>query len=95
MKLIAVDPWDCGCTECMTGEYVSLRGATDENMGDLIAGRLKSHLDAGTKLELVMTYETDDNALAPSMDMVTVRYVHHDGETKEWNVDPYRAGLAK
>lgn len=95
MKLIAVDPWDCGCTECGTGEYVALRFATDDQIADLFAGRLRNNLHTGTRLELVMTYETDGNALAPSTDGVTARYVHWDGETKEWEIDPYRAGLAK
>lgn len=95
MKLIAVDPWDCGCTECTIGEYVSLRNATDENVADLFAGRLANHLNTGTTLELIMTYETDGNTLSPSTDGVRARYVHWDGETKEWNIDPYRAGFAK
>lgn len=44
---------------------------------------------------VVRTYETNGGPLAPSTDGVTVRYEHWDGETKEWDVDPYRAGLAK
>jgi hypothetical protein len=95
VKLIAVDPWNCGCTECMIGEYVALHSATDENMADLFAGRLANHLNTGTTLEVVMTYETVNGTMGPRVDSVTVRYEHWNGETKEWRVDPYRAGFAK
>lgn len=95
MKLIAIDPWDCGCKECIVGEYVALRFATDENVADLFAGRLRSNLHTGTKLEVAMTYETDERIVRPVMDMVTVRYEHEDGSLKEWEIDPYRAGFVK
>lgn len=92
LKLIAIDPWDCGCTECITGEYVALRFATDDNMADLIAGRLRSNLNSGTELEISTTYTTDNGKLTPGE--ITVRYVHWDGSEKSWTPDPYRAGLA-
>lgn len=95
MKPSAIDPWDCGCTECITGEYVSLRNATDENVADLIAGRIANHLNTGTTLKVVMTYETVNGTMGPRVDNVTVRYEHWNGDAKEWTVDPYRAGFAK
>jgi hypothetical protein len=94
VRLIAVDPWDCGCTECITGEYVPLRYATDENIADLLAGRLRSHLNDGTRLEITTAREMFNGTLIPMHHGVTVRYEHHDGESREWTVDPYRAGLA-
>lgn len=91
MKLIAVDPWDCGCTECITGEYVALRYATDENIADLLAGRLRNNLNSGTELAVMTTYETENNGLR--IKSVQVAYVHWDGEVKHWDPDPYRMGL--
>lgn len=92
MKLIAVDPWDCGCTECITGEYVPLRYATDEQIADLITGRLRNNLNSGTQLEVHTTYATENGKLV--LHDVTVTYEHHDGQTREWSPDPYRMGLA-
>ena len=92
MKLIAVDPWDCRCMECITGEYVALREATDENIADLLAGRLRNNLNSGTKLHVMITHETQDGKMRPVE--VAVAYVHHDGQTREWSPDIYRSGLA-
>lgn len=92
MTLIAIDPWDCGCTECITGEYVPLRYATDDNMADLIAGRLRNNLNTGTDLEISATYTVLGGKL--KLNHVTVAYEHHNGQTQEWSPDPYRAGLA-
>jgi mitochondrial fission protein ELM1 len=96
VRLIAVDPWDCGCTECITGEYVALRFATDENIADLLAGRLANHLNDGTELVVTTTYRTDSTGRRTMMrvERITVTYTHHDGETKTWEPDPYRASLA-
>jgi hypothetical protein len=97
VKLIAVDPWDCGCNECGWGEYVALRFATDENIADLLAGRLRNNLNNGTELDVTTTYRIDSTGRHTVMrvESVTVTYTHHDGETKTWEPDPYRAGLVK
>lgn len=92
MKLIAVDPWDCGCTECMIGEYVPLRQATDEQIADLFAGRLHNNLNSGTEIQFEILYRTENGTMAPVE--VTARYEHHDGQTREWSPDLYRMGLA-
>lgn len=92
VRLIAVDPWDCGCTECITDEYVALRFATDENIADLLAGRLRNNLNSGTELEVGVTHAVQSGKLIPIH--VTVKCEHHDGQTREWTPDLYRAGLA-
>lgn len=38
--LAATDPYDCGCTECQTGEYVPLRNATPEQVLSCARGEL-------------------------------------------------------
>lgn len=40
MNPIAIDPPNCGCTECITGEYVPLVDATPRQITDMLAGRL-------------------------------------------------------
>ncbi len=40
MKLLAVDPVGCGCTECLVGEYVPLPDATKENILAVARGEL-------------------------------------------------------
>ena len=37
---VQVDPFGCGCTECLTGLYVPLDRATDEHIVLLINGTL-------------------------------------------------------
>lgn len=100
IRLIAVDPWDCGCTECITGEYVALRYATDENIADLLAGRLRNNLNNGTELDVTTTYRVDSTGRRTELrvERITVTYTHTTDEggrqTKTWEPDPYRAGLA-
>jgi hypothetical protein len=97
VRLVAVDPWDCGCNECCTGEYVALRFATDENVADMLAGRLANHLNNGTELDVTTTYRVDSTGRRTELaaERVTVIYTHYDGQSKTWEPDPYRAGLIK
>jgi hypothetical protein len=95
MRLRAIDPYACGCTECTVGEYKPLAFATDEDIADLLAGRLISHLNTGDELVVSFSYLASYSALEVSSGSVTVTYTHWDGATKEWDVDPYRAGLKK
>lgn len=97
-RLIAIDPWDCGCTECIIGEYKPLAHADDDDIADLLAGRLADHTYEGC-LEVSVSYRTErvNNRLKLVVDDVTVTlskdygYITYD---KEWHPDPYRAGLA-
>lgn len=41
--LLAIDPHDCGCTECLTGEYVPASRATDEQIQQLMLGEIRDH----------------------------------------------------
>lgn len=96
VKLLAIDPYDCGCTECIIGEYVPLKYATDDNIADLLSGRLDDHTYEGS-LGVGVKYRTerDGGTLRLVVDEVLVVYRHHDGEVKTWEPDPYRAGLVK
>lgn len=40
---IALDPPGCGCTECLTGEYVPLDRATDEQFRLMITGKITNN----------------------------------------------------
>jgi hypothetical protein len=42
-KLVAIDPYGCGCTECLVGEYKPLDYATDEELIAMILGELANH----------------------------------------------------
>ncbi|MGW0333540.1 hypothetical protein ACWD0J_16985 [Streptomyces sp. NPDC003011] len=55
--VIAVDPPGCGCTECMTGEYVPLHRATPDQVASLLNGKLHNNLHSGTKLLVNVVYE--------------------------------------
>lgn len=97
-KLIAIDPWDCGCTECIIGEYKPLARADDDDIADLLAGRLRDNTYEGS-LEVAVSYLTErgsNSRMKLVVDSVTVTlnpdygYVTYD---MTWNPDPYRAGL--
>jgi len=94
VKVIAIDPWDCGCNECMAGEYVPLHLATDEQIGDLLAGRLRNYMGRDISFEVVMVYVPGTSRFVSGLGEVKVRYENWDGHVKTWSVDPYRAGLA-
>lgn len=44
---VAIDPPGCGCTECLTGEYIPLDQATEEQVRKLVKGKLVNHTDTG------------------------------------------------
>lgn len=99
MKLIAIDPWDCGCTECMTGEYKPLAHATDDDIAELLAGRLRDNTHEGSLIVAVL-YRMDRDAesrVKLVVDSVEVTLNPDWGfitYEKVWNPDPFRAGLA-
>lgn len=43
IKLLAIDPHDCGCTECLTGEYVPASQATDDQIQQLMLGEIRDN----------------------------------------------------
>jgi hypothetical protein len=54
-KLRFIDPADCGCSDCLTGEAVPLDCATGYHIRDLLAGKLTSRLDEGTEIEITVS----------------------------------------
>src|SRR5688572_18750208 len=97
---LAIDPWDCGCTECIIGEYKPLAHATDDDIADLLSGRLRDNTYEGC-LEVTVSHriERDRNSrISLVVDRVTVTLSPDFGYVTyevTWNPDPYRAGLAK
>lgn len=61
MKPIAIDPPFCGCTECMTGEYVPLNEATAEQMADMLAGKIRNNTGMQLQVSFVFTVEDDQD----------------------------------
>lgn len=99
MKPIAVDPWGCGCTECVTGEYKPLSDATDDDIADLLAGRLRDNTHTGC-LVVSVSYRVgrdERSRITMEIDTVTVSVdpmFNYGPHTRTWEPDPYRAGLA-
>jgi hypothetical protein len=52
MTLRFIDPADCGCTDCLTGEAVPLGRATAQHVKQLLEGRLRWR--AGSDAELTI-----------------------------------------
>ncbi|MCZ1012049.1 hypothetical protein [Streptomyces lydicus] len=61
----AVDPYGCGCTECLTGEYIPLERATEVHIADMLAGRLRNH--TGTTFHLTADYTIEPNTTLPEL----------------------------
>jgi hypothetical protein len=40
---VAIDPPGCGCTKCVTGEYVPLEEASDELLHLMLLGKIKNN----------------------------------------------------
>ena len=40
---LAIDPAGCGCTECLTGEYVPLDEATDDQLRMMLMGEIRNN----------------------------------------------------
>lgn len=40
----AIDPYGCGCMECITGEYVPLENASDEQLVDMLTGAIANNI---------------------------------------------------
>lgn len=70
-KLEAIDPYDCGCTECIVGEYVPLRNATREQKWRLVKGELRNN-----------TYDDVEITMRFIRDSVSA-YIYFAGESWE------------
>ncbi len=57
---IAIDPPGCGCTECLTGEYVPLERATRQQILDLFAGHLRDNTGSGVEFTVVVSVNEGD-----------------------------------
>lgn len=58
-KVLAIDPYHCGCTECIIGEYVPLEQATDDQLIAMILGELANH----TGYEVTDFFVNDDGSV--------------------------------
>ncbi len=56
----AIDPPGCGCTECLTGEYVPLDQAQGQQILNLFAGRLRDNTDADTDFQVIVSVNRGD-----------------------------------
>lgn len=43
MKIRAIDPYMCGCTECITGEYVPLENAARKHLKRVKSGKARNN----------------------------------------------------
>ncbi|HSS38661.1 MAG TPA: hypothetical protein VLT58_07820, partial [Polyangia bacterium] len=51
---IAIDPYGCNCTECITGEYVPLERADDAQLAAMLRGEIGDNTNTG-ELQVVVT----------------------------------------
>ncbi|WP_433379237.1 hypothetical protein [Streptosporangium sp. CA-115845] len=83
-RVIAIDPFDCGCTECITGEYVPLRYATDSQIAALIRRDLRNH--TGKEFDVTVRYIVTDTQ--PLRGSTPEEIVVTCGD-RTWTFEPY------
>jgi hypothetical protein len=67
-----IDPYGCGCTECLTGEYVPLNRATAEQVFALLAGDISDATGETFTRTIVTTFYPS----GASTESATVAGVH-------------------
>lgn len=91
MELIAIDPPGCGCTECITGEYVPLNEATEEQITQMLVGKVRNNTAQQLRLNLVYIVEDEqDVSRARNVGFeVIAEHGSWDGSPRTWNItDP-------
>lgn len=95
MKPLAIDPPNCACTECITGEYVPLIDATPRQITDMLAGRLGNN--TGLEFGITFTgkfdsYPTRPFSLADAETVTVTAEVweswRQSSRTYSWEIDP-------
>lgn len=95
MKAVAIDPPNCGCTECITGEYVPLADATPRQITDMLAGRLGNN--TGLEFSITFTGKFDSIPKRPfsladaeTVTVTTEAWVpwSESLRTYSWEIDP-------
>lgn len=66
---IAIDPPECACTECITGEYVPLDRATPEQIADMLAGRIADNTNSGTEFTVTIRVTATDGYDSQAWDL--------------------------
>ncbi|MEV4116317.1 hypothetical protein [Nonomuraea sp. NPDC049695] len=84
----AIDPPDCGCTECIIGEYKPLAYADDGQIAALIRGELRNN--TGLTFTIHVTYELEPGQSLPAAMPTEVTARAGD---RTWTFDPYLLGF--
>ncbi|MYS33481.1 hypothetical protein K388_05811 [Streptomyces sp. KhCrAH-43] len=81
--LTAVDPPGCGCTECITGQYVPLDHATPKNITALLNGQLSNHTGVELRITVVYALHAETSAGAALVESMRIEY-----EELVWLLEP-------
>jgi hypothetical protein len=87
---IAIDPWNCGCTECLTGEYVPLRRATGEQVAALLRGEIGNNTGTYNTFEVRVHYELSEGETLPGVLPTEVTVTCRD---YSWTLQPHLLAL--
>ncbi|TMR92569.1 hypothetical protein [Nonomuraea basaltis] len=90
-RLLAIDPWTCGCTECGEGTYKPLREAAPEEIATMLTGDLRNH----TGITFTMT-ATIAAAIPYGGTLRTATTEHEviiSCEYRSWTVSPHLLGI--
>lgn len=63
---VAIDPPGCGCTECITGEYVPLDRATDRQIAALLRGEIQDN--TGLTFETLVVVRDEHGQFSRALD---------------------------
>jgi hypothetical protein len=94
VKLLAIDPFDCGCTECLTGEYVPLRYATAVQILAMMTGHLRDHTYGGLDLRIKYTVEQGEHPEYKAKLVADGATITYEPANQTWEVEAWELELA-
>ncbi|MER5352564.1 hypothetical protein ABT093_19805 [Kitasatospora sp. NPDC002551] len=88
----AIDPYDCGCTECILRDYVPLRDATDEQIAQMLTGELRNNTSTEFRISAEWSLSDGFRPGAATVSSVQVTAEIWGGLTLTWDLTDHLDG---
>jgi len=89
--ILAVDPYNCGCTECIIGEYVNenvwVKNATAADVAAVLSGDVRNNTYSSL-FDLVFTSSFSDSSATDFVRRLKVEFENElEAVAKRWDLD--------
>ncbi|MET9402646.1 hypothetical protein [Kitasatospora sp. NPDC002965] len=88
----AIDPYDCGCTQCILGDFVPLREATDEHIALMVTGKLRNNTSVDFRITAQWSLSDGFRPVAATVSSVEVTAEVWNGPTLTWDLTSHLDG---